>query len=232
MARDNDSVATMRGSSTALALCIGVSVLIHVIVLGISAKTISAAASGAHDGSKTVLSASLVRARVSPPVSSIAGPIQVQSATVRPTPVRETRAWPRAEVDTLWARTAGSTATLRDYFLPAELTERPHIVVDIDDSYPLFAEGEESAVVTHKAKLRLLIDQYGNVDGVIPEASDMPPTMLDVIVERFSAAKFKPGSIFGFAVSSQLLAEVVITPPETQLHASELIVVAGTPVYN
>ena len=214
MARDHDPVAGLRrkGSAAGLSFCIGLSVLIHVVVLGVSPKTTSVAASRGHDGNNVVLSASLVTARVPAAQSNIGDSTKPEPATALPIPAPETPASPREEIAALVAHTTGGDATVRDYFLPNELTVHPHIALDIDGSSPVLPDGEENAVA-HNAKLRLLIDRQGNVDGVITEASDMPPAMLSAIVERFYAAKFVPGFILGFAVNSQMLAEVVVEPP-------------------
>jgi hypothetical protein len=98
------------------------------------------------------------------------------------------------------------------YFRLSELTEKPQVLHDTaPDPFPLLD------VPPQTATLRLLINEYGDIDRVEIEQSDLPDLVARALVDSFSKTKFRPGKRDAVAVKSQLKIEVrlesVLTAP-------------------
>ena len=89
---------------------------------------------------------------------------------------------------------------LPHYYRCDELDERPAILTAIDTDIPLSPGDAFSAT----ARFRLYLDETGGVDKVEVERSDLPQEALDVLRERFLAARASPGRLGGTAVRSQI----------------------------
>jgi len=92
------------------------------------------------------------------------------------------------------------------YFRPDQLTTKPFVLQDIssDLGSNLFGVAPQSTI------LRLLINEYGDIDRVIAEGHDLPEKVKNLLIQAFSKAKFSPGRINGTSVKSQLKIRVAI----------------------
>lgn len=98
------------------------------------------------------------------------------------------------------------------YFGTTELTEKPHVLLDVS---PILSSGL-LGTFPKLAVLRLLINEYGDVDQVVIEEHDLTDPIQQLVIEAFSKAKFEPGKIDDVAVKSRLRIEVSL---ETTLSA-------------
>lgn len=92
------------------------------------------------------------------------------------------------------------------YFRIDQLTDKPFVLRDIppDLGSDLFGVPPQSTVV------RLLINEYGDIDQVIAEKSDLPEQAKTLLMQAFSKTKFSPGKITGMPVKSQLQIQIAI----------------------
>lgn len=97
------------------------------------------------------------------------------------------------------------------YFEPAELTEKPHVLLDIASDMTLDVPTVASSVI-----LQLLINEDGTIDQVIVEDPDFPEPARNSISKVFSKIKFQAGKVDGVAVKSQLKIEVMLQDAETK----------------
>lgn len=98
------------------------------------------------------------------------------------------------------------------YFLPDELTESAYVVRDIEpDLAFLMPSG-----VSQLAVLSLMINEYGDIDQVTIENSDLPEQAQQLVTDAFEAIKFQPGKVDGIAVKSQLRIEVTLESIEVK----------------
>jgi hypothetical protein len=95
------------------------------------------------------------------------------------------------------------------YFLANALTQKPLVAVDVPD-LTLMVPG----VPSQAAVLRLLINEYGDVDSVVVENSLLPDVAQKRVTDAFSQLRFHPGEIRGVPVKSQLRIEVLLKDPE------------------
>lgn len=98
---------------------------------------------------------------------------------------------------------AGTTAGLqsvRTYLPASQLTERPLVLQDID---PLLASTHDDSG-QQQVVLRLLINEYGDVDQVLAEETALPADLLRQLQQRFLQARFLPGRLMDRAVPSAL----------------------------
>lgn len=91
-------------------------------------------------------------------------------------------------------------AALPRYYTSDELDERPALLSAIDTDIPL-PPGE---AFSSAARFRLYLDATGGVDKVVVEQSDLPPEVLELLRQRFLAARCSPGRVGGNAVRSQV----------------------------
>lgn len=90
-----------------------------------------------------------------------------------------------------------------DAYLPAsQLTERPHVLRDIDPEWHL--PGMQLPVLA----CTLLISEYGDVDRVLLDEQPLTPMLEEDIRTRFVAARFSPGKLHGRPVRAALRIEV------------------------
>lgn len=98
------------------------------------------------------------------------------------------------------AGTEQGLQSARTYLPASQLTERPLVLQDID---PLLAsthdDSSESQIV-----LRLLINEYGDVDQVLAEDAALPAELLRQLQQHFLQARFLPGRLLDRAVPSAL----------------------------
>lgn len=92
------------------------------------------------------------------------------------------------------------------YFRIDQLTDKPFVLRDIspDLGSDVFGVPPQSTV------LRLLINEYGDVDQVIAERSGLPEQVKTLLMQAFSKTKFSPGKISGAPVKSQLKIQIAI----------------------
>lgn len=92
------------------------------------------------------------------------------------------------------------------YFRMDQLTDKPFVLRDIppDLGSELFGVPPQSTV------LRLLINEYGDIDQVMAETYDLPEQVRNLLIQAFSKAKFSPGKISGAPVKSQLQIRIAI----------------------
>ena len=91
-------------------------------------------------------------------------------------------------------------AALPRYYTSDELDERPALLSAIDTDIPL-PPGE---AISAAARFRLYLDADGGVDKVVVEQSGLPPDVLELLRQRFLAARCSPGRLGGNAVRSQV----------------------------
>lgn len=86
------------------------------------------------------------------------------------------------------------------YFNSRELTQKPLVAVDIPVGFALLVSEAQSQI----AILRLLINEYGDIDRILVEDSSLPEQTKTVLLNTFNEMKFHPGEVDGKAVKSQL----------------------------
>ncbi len=90
-----------------------------------------------------------------------------------------------------------------DGYLPASLlTERPQVVRDIDPEWRL------PGIALPVLACTLLINEYGDVDQVLPEGVSLSPMLEQDVRTRFMAARFSPGKLHGRPVRTALRIEI------------------------
>ena len=99
---------------------------------------------------------------------------------------------------------------LTDYLPASQLTERPLVVNDIDsDLSDRFAGVNSQSLV-----LILLINEYGDVDQVLPDGDEwndvLPAVLKDDLRQRFLTARFLPGRLHGRPVRCALRIAVML----------------------
>jgi TonB family protein len=104
------------------------------------------------------------------------------------------------------------------YYRASELDHRPAPRSRIDPAYPAFTRDGSAYLV-----LRLLINESGAVDKVIPLVGDSGSAFERSAVEAFAAAQFMPGVKAGVPVKSQLTVEVKFDPGELRLDPDALM---------
>ena len=92
----------------------------------------------------------------------------------------------------------------RTYFTLESLSERPLILQDVDANMLQAFED----VTFKKLILRLMINEYGDVEKVIIEEAKLSQELLPKLEAEFSRARFLPGRINGIAVPATLRIEV------------------------
>lgn len=92
----------------------------------------------------------------------------------------------------------------RTYFTAESLSERPLILQDVDANILQAFED----VTLKKLILRLMINEYGDVEKVIIEEAKLSQELLPTLKAEFLRARFAPGRIHGIAVPSTLRIEV------------------------
>ncbi|BCL76824.1 hypothetical protein JHS3_25600 [Jeongeupia sp. HS-3] len=125
----------------------------------------------------------------------------------------ETVATTPATVDDLPAEPAQETAPLalapvdprNAYFRRSQLTVGPSSETTIIVSYPDVKENDEAK---HSAILWIYINEYGLVDDIEVDATNLPTAFRDTAIEAFRQARFRPGEKEGHAVKSRLKIEV------------------------
>lgn len=88
------------------------------------------------------------------------------------------------------------------YLPAARLTERPQLLQDIAPDW----RAEDS--LPQRMACTLLVSEYGDVDRVLCDDPVAAPAALQVVGERFRAARFAPGRLYGRAVRSALRIEL------------------------
>ena len=99
---------------------------------------------------------------------------------------------------------------LTGYLPVSQLTERPLVVNDIDsDLSDRFAGVNSQSLV-----LVLLINEYGDVDQVLPDGDEwndvLPAVLKDDLRQRFLTARFLPGRLHGRPVRCALRIAVML----------------------
>lgn len=98
------------------------------------------------------------------------------------------------------------------YFSAKELTRKLLIARDIPSNTLLIVPG----VPEQAATLRIQVNEYGDVDKVIVEASLLPEAAQKLVIEEFEKIKFHPGEINEVAVKSELKIEVMLEDSEVK----------------
>lgn len=94
----------------------------------------------------------------------------------------------------------------RTYFTTDSLSEKPIILQDVDANIlQSIADIEFKKLI-----LRLMINEYGDVEKVIIEESKLSNELLSLLEFSFMKIKFTPGRIHGIAVPSTMRIEVVL----------------------
>lgn len=88
------------------------------------------------------------------------------------------------------------------YLPAARLTERPQLLQDIAPDW----RAEDS--LPQRMACTLLVSEYGDVDRVLCDDPVAAPAALQVVGERFRAARFAPGRLYGRPVPSALRIEL------------------------
>ena len=102
-------------------------------------------------------------------------------------------------------------------YLPAsKLTERPLVLQDID---PLLTSEEDDS--QKQIVLRLLINEYGDVDQVLVEDAALPTALLHELQRRFLLARFLPGRLLDRAVPSAMRIAVSLQVMRTTFSGDE-----------
>lgn len=89
-----------------------------------------------------------------------------------------------------------------------QLTEEPVVQVDIDPKIATSLANNVSRI----AILRLLIDEFGEIDQVLIEKSDFYESEIELLIAACKAMKFAPGKIGKTPVKSDILIELTIPP--------------------
>lgn len=94
------------------------------------------------------------------------------------------------------------------YYPPSELTRRPRILRDVDPYLGdlKYAPGSGKAVIV------LWINEQGSVDRVKAEESTLPERFEAEIVSQFGRSRFEPAARDGLPAKSLLKIEVEVTP--------------------
>lgn len=90
------------------------------------------------------------------------------------------------------------------YYKPAELQIKPRVVIDTTQNLKLSSNSDPS----RSAKLRLLINEYGDIDHIIIDKTSFSEHAQQLLLKTFSRMKFKPGMINNMPVKSELIIEV------------------------
>lgn len=98
------------------------------------------------------------------------------------------------------------------YFLVSELNERPLVSEDHASTLSLYLPGISPQI----ARMRLFINEYGDVDRVELEKSELPEEAERLITEAFSRTKFHAGKIDGVSVKTQIKIEVAVEDLSSQ----------------
>ncbi len=88
------------------------------------------------------------------------------------------------------------------YLPAARLTERPQLLQDIAPDW----RAEDS--LPQRMACTLLVSEYGDVDRVLCDDPVAAPAALQAVGERFRAARFAPGRLYGRPVPSALRIEL------------------------
>ena len=96
------------------------------------------------------------------------------------------------------ALAVGVDAVEQRYIPAAALSQRPQLLEDIDSTW--YLPGITLPAVTAV----LLINEYGDVDAVLLEATSLSPMLREDLRARFLAARFSPGWRDGRPVKSML----------------------------
>ncbi len=88
------------------------------------------------------------------------------------------------------------------YLPAAQLTERPQLLQDIAPDWHAPQRLPQRMVCT------LLVSEYGDVDRVLCDDPALAPASLQAVGERFRAARFAPGRLYGRPVRSTLRIEL------------------------
>ncbi len=88
------------------------------------------------------------------------------------------------------------------YLPAAQLTERPQLLRDIAPDWPAQDRLPQRMVCT------LLVSEHGDVDRVLCDEPVVSPATLQAVGERFRAARFAPGRLYGRPVRSALRIEL------------------------
>jgi len=94
------------------------------------------------------------------------------------------------------------------YFTPEELSVKPKLLSDAGASEPTFIPD----ILPLPVLVQLLINEEGDVDGVILGENFLSDAAKKYIVESFSGMKFSPGVLGAFPVKSQLKIVVNLDP--------------------
>ncbi|HEY8100130.1 MAG TPA: hypothetical protein VIF82_05215 [Burkholderiaceae bacterium] len=93
----------------------------------------------------------------------------------------------------------------RPYYYPStELQVKPSVVLDTTLNLKLSSNREPN----RSAKLRLLINEYGDVDRVIIDETSFLEHSQRLLIKALSRMKFKPGMIGNTPVKSELVIEI------------------------
>ncbi len=90
------------------------------------------------------------------------------------------------------------------YFELNELTERPLLATAIAIEKSM----AHQIGVPASARMRVLINEFGHVDGVQIEESDLPSELEKAAIDAFMQAIYRPGQLDGYPVRSQIRIEV------------------------
>lgn len=92
------------------------------------------------------------------------------------------------------------------YFESRELTQKPLIMQDVPADLVL----DLPDVPVQAAVLRMLINEYGDIDQVIVVNSLLPDFARQMVVDAFAKTRFHPGRINGLPVKSQIRIEIML----------------------
>jgi hypothetical protein len=126
-----------------------------------------------------------------------------QAVMPRPTPMAEAAPAAEAASGPAYDDETGATADEGAAYLPAaQLTERPQLLQDIAPDWRAQDRLPQRMVCT------LLVSEYGDVDRVLCDEPVVSPATLQAVGERFRAARFAPGRLYGRPVRSALRIEL------------------------
>jgi hypothetical protein len=183
-------VSDKHGANGTLVLAIGLSMLVHALLLALPGVS-SSIVDSSNDGPGLATSPfqiSLVSLKTeisSPPSEAEIGREQLHKPAINePPPKTDTTNFiPVADVE---------------YFTLAELEQPPQIVQEIDTNPAGLDSYKQGGVV----KLRLWIDEQGNVVDLKLVESLLPEAFIENAMESFRVAKFTAGIKSGHAVKS------------------------------
>jgi hypothetical protein len=101
------------------------------------------------------------------------------------------------------------------YFHSSELTEKPQVLFDISATLAASLSSE----VAQSTVLRLRINEHGEIDEVIIDASDYSEEEKRSIIAAFEKIKFEPGKINNQPVKSELKIEVAVEKIEAKSYS-------------